>query len=62
LPGQSRMRLRYRALVGEWFDFFYVGPHELDLVLGRTPWRVERLFTKEKQDSYAMMLSKTRSG
>jgi hypothetical protein len=48
MPGQVRIRVRYRAYVGEWFDYLLVSPEEMrELVVG-TGRRVGRcMFSRE---------------
>lgn len=42
LPGQLRVRVRYRASSTPWFDYLQVSPTELAEVLDGTGWRLER--------------------
>lgn len=57
LPGQVRIRVRYRNLVGSWFDYLLVSRRELATILEGTGWKAERFFGAE-EGSYAMMLAK----
>ncbi len=43
LAGQLRLRVRYRNLVGAWFDYLFVSKPQLRAIVGGTPWRIERL-------------------
>ncbi|GGZ23809.1 hypothetical protein GCM10010300_79130 [Streptomyces olivaceoviridis] len=38
LPGQTRMRVRYRRTVTEWFDYTFFSEAELERILKGTPW------------------------
>ncbi len=40
LPGQTRMRVRYRRTVTEWFDHTYFSEGELRQLVRATPWEV----------------------
>lgn len=42
LPGQVRMRVRYRRWVGDWFDRLLISPEELSELAGSSAWRLER--------------------
>jgi SAM-dependent methyltransferase len=43
MPGQRRLRVRYRNLVGPWFDFLQVSPDELSDLIDGTGWGIKRL-------------------
>jgi SAM-dependent methyltransferase len=43
MPGQLRLRVRYRNLVGPWFDYVRVSPDELGEFVDGTEWEVKRL-------------------
>jgi SAM-dependent methyltransferase len=40
MPGQLRVRVRYRDLATEWFDYLLCTPEEAAGLLGSTPWRL----------------------
>jgi SAM-dependent methyltransferase len=40
LPGQLRVRVRYRDLATEWFDYLLCTPNELAEVVAPTAWRL----------------------
>jgi SAM-dependent methyltransferase len=42
LPGQLRIRVRYRDLVDPWFDYVLVSPDEMQELTAGTGWSVER--------------------
>jgi SAM-dependent methyltransferase len=42
LPGQLRLRVRYRRLVGPWIDWLFVSKVELEEILRGTGWHVAR--------------------
>lgn len=57
LPGQVRMRVRYRRLATPWFDYLFVSRAELaDLVAG-TGWRVKRVIDADGP-TYVAVLEK----
>lgn len=43
MAGQLRLRVRYRDLVGPWFDYLLVSPDEMASILEGTQWRITRL-------------------
>jgi SAM-dependent methyltransferase len=43
LPGQLRLRVRYRWLASPWFDYLLIGPPDLRALVEETPWRVADL-------------------
>ncbi|SEG69812.1 Methyltransferase domain-containing protein [Thermomonospora echinospora] len=40
MPGQVRMRLRYRCWASAWFDRLMVSPYELEMLVTGSPWRL----------------------
>ncbi|HKU55610.1 MAG TPA: hypothetical protein VJP41_01165, partial [Gaiellaceae bacterium] len=43
MAGQLRLRVRYRDLIGPWFDYLFVSPDEMTSILEGTQWRITRL-------------------
>ena len=43
MPGQRRLRVRYRNLVSPWFDFLQVSPADLSDLIDGTGWSVKHL-------------------
>jgi SAM-dependent methyltransferase len=43
MAGQLRLRVRYRDLIGPWFDYLLVSPDEMASILEGTQWRITRL-------------------
>ena len=43
MAGQLRLRVRYRDLIGPWFDYLFVSPDEMTAILEGTQWRITRL-------------------
>ena len=43
MPGQLRLRVRYRDLTGPWFDYLIVSPDEMATIVEGTGWRIRRL-------------------
>ncbi|MBI5210481.1 MAG: class I SAM-dependent methyltransferase [Elusimicrobia bacterium] len=55
--GQIRLRLRYRRLLGPWFDYLFVSVRELRAILRGTGWTLERTIPI-RGPLYFMVLSK----
>jgi hypothetical protein len=43
MPGQRRLRVRYRNLVSPWFDFLQASPDVLSDLIDGTGWGIKRL-------------------
>jgi hypothetical protein len=56
MPGQIRMRVRFREHATPWFDYVMVSPTELEEILDGTGWRVGRLL--ESDDTYVAVVEK----
>jgi len=60
LPGQIRMRIRFRDVIGYWFDFLFVSKRELQMILKETGWRARR-FIQGKRGAFVAVLEKKAS-
>jgi SAM-dependent methyltransferase len=58
LPGQLRIRVIAKDVVGEWFDYLFLSPEEMEHILADTQWRMLRLFTHPSTVSYGAMMGK----
>src|SRR4051794_10407613 len=56
MPGQLRLRVRYRDLVGPWFDYLIVSPDEMAAILEDTQWRIRRLLQESGSGYYVAVL------
>jgi SAM-dependent methyltransferase len=56
MPGQLRLRVRYRDLVGPWFDYLIVSPDEIATILEGTQWRIRRLLQESGSGYYVAVL------
>jgi len=43
MPGQVRLRVRYRETASPWFDWLFVSPTEMRRVVAGTGWEITRL-------------------
>jgi SAM-dependent methyltransferase len=57
MPGQLRIRVRYRQLASPWFDYLLVSEEELRTLVAGTGWRVTRLLEGEGS-YYALVLER----
>ena len=44
LPGEIRLRVRYRNLIGDWFDYLMVSQAEMQEIVQGTGWRIVEFF------------------
>ena len=42
MPGQLRIRIRFRNYVGDWFDYLLVSKKEMKVILKDTGWKVKK--------------------
>lgn len=47
LPGQLRLRIRYRDLIGPWFEYLIVSPDEMAEIVEGTGWEIRHLIRDE---------------
>jgi SAM-dependent methyltransferase len=58
MAGQIRMRIRYGKTVGEWFDYLFVSPEEMQKILKNTDWQVKE-FLHSPAANYFVVIGKT---
>ena len=59
MPGQIRMRVRYRRATGAWFDYLFVSPQEMEDIFKDTDWRIERFIAPEAANYFAVIGKKS---
>lgn len=57
--GQVRLRVRYKRVIGEWFDYLMVSRPEMQEILVDTGWKIRQLFQKENRADYVAAIMKT---
>jgi hypothetical protein len=57
MPGQLRVRVRYRDLATRWIDWLQISPDELETLVEGTGWRIAR--TLGEGPSYVAILDRT---
>jgi SAM-dependent methyltransferase len=58
MPGQLRLRVRYRGYVGAWSDWLFVSRREMQILLRGTGWHQTRILGGLPSDSYVAVLEK----
>lgn len=57
MGGQIRFRIRYKSVIGKWFDYLFVSREEMQDILSETDWRAEK-FIRSFGDNYLAIISK----
>jgi SAM-dependent methyltransferase len=57
LPGQIRIRVRFRDVAGPWMNYPMVSPNQLREILSGTRWHVAHLF--DSDDTFVAIIEKT---
>lgn len=57
MPGQIRMRLRFKKCIGDWFDYLFVSKDELKDIIKGTGWKVKK-FISSNGPIYAAIIEK----
>ncbi|MFC1726734.1 methyltransferase domain-containing protein [candidate division KSB1 bacterium] len=47
MPGQLRLRLRYKKYISEWFDYLQVSKDELKEIVKNTGWEIKKIIDSE---------------
>jgi SAM-dependent methyltransferase len=58
LPGQVRMRIRYRGQAGPWFTWAFVSRGEMKSLLRGTGWHQAQILGESPADPYVAVLEK----
>jgi len=60
MPGQSRMRIRYKNYKGRWFDYLFVSKREMEnIVNGTGVWKIDHfLVSTDLPDVYIGIIGK----
>lgn len=57
MPGQLRIRVRFRNYIGDWFDYLIVSKKEMRKILKDTGWRIKK-FIDSGKSSYIAIIEK----
>lgn len=55
MGGQIRLRVRYGKTVGEWLDYLFVSPDEMEEILGKTDWQIKEFLTSDSPNYVAVI-------
>jgi len=58
MPGQIRLRVRYKKITGPWFDYLMVSPEEMKQILDGTGWRVRQTLPQKESGLYTAIIEK----
>ena len=58
MPGQIRIRIRYRKTTGPWFDYLMVSPAEMEALLQESGWRVADFIHEPEASVYGAVIEK----
>ena len=56
MPGQLRLRVRYRDIIGPWFDYLIVSQDEMASIVEGTQWRIRRVLQQTGSGYYVAVL------
>jgi SAM-dependent methyltransferase len=59
MPGQIRMRVRFGKAVGEWFDYLFVSPEEMESTVADTDWQIREFIASEEANYFAVIEKKS---
>jgi SAM-dependent methyltransferase len=57
MAGQIRFRIRFKDIIGQWFDYLFVSRDEMQEILSETDWQVEK-FIKSFGDNYFAVIGR----
>jgi SAM-dependent methyltransferase len=58
MPGQLRLRIRYRQFRGDWFDYLFASPAEVRSIVAKTGWTVSAI-VESPGPGYVAILQKS---
>lgn len=58
LPGQSKIRVRFGKIIGEWFDYLFVSPEEMQEILKNTDWQIKEFLEPQNAAYFAVIEKK----
>lgn len=58
LPGQLRLRVRYKTMIGPWFEYLMVSPEEMADIVSNTGWHIAKIVPREDGVDYTAVLEK----
>ncbi len=58
MPGQLRIRVRYRKYASPWFDYLLVSRDEMRDILDGTGWKATKFFESPRYAAYTVLIEK----
>lgn len=58
MPGQIRIRVRYRKFVTPWFDYLFVSPTQMQTIVAGTGWRIAKRLPMQASPLYVAVIEK----
>jgi SAM-dependent methyltransferase len=58
MGGQLRMRVRFGKSIGEWFDYLFVSPEEMQNIFENTDWQIKEFIEPEAASYFAIICKK----
>ena len=57
MVGQIKLRVRYFQYIGEWFDYLFVSPEEMEAIIEDSDWKI-REFINSNESAYFALIEK----
>lgn len=58
LPGHLRLRVRYKTMIGPWFEYLMVSPEEMAEIVEGTGWHIAQIIPREDGVDYTAVIEK----
>lgn len=55
MPGQLKLRVRFKNIIGDWMDYLFVSPQEMKDIVKGTSWKVEKIISKNSSRYIAIL-------
>ena len=55
MTGQINLRIRYKEYKGKWFDYLFVSPEEMEMIVAETGWQIQEFFNSEEASYFAVL-------
>ena len=59
MPGQIRLRFRYRERTSPWFDYLFLSIDELSEIAAGSGWRLDDVVAQDDGPMYVAVMRKT---
>lgn len=55
MPGQRKIRIRFRNYSSEWFDYLGVSKKEMAEIVKKTKWKIKKILYSERSSFIAII-------